>query len=474
MSATESTGERPRLQQGDLLPEILVEPPGPASRALAQRLAAAEAPGINTLYRGRPGVVWREALGANVLDVDGNLYVDLTAGFGVAALGHRPEPIIAAAERQARRLLHGLGDAAAHEVRVELAERLVELAPVDDAIVHFAVSGADAVEIALKTMLLARPGRDRVLVFEPSYHGLTLGALAASSRPLFRQPFAAHLHERIVRRPFALPIADLEEVLADPHLAGVMLEPIVGREGVLVPPAGWLAELIEAARRHGVLVAVDEIFTGFGRVGSLWAVDADGARPDLVCCGKALGGGYPIAAVLGRRTVLDAWASPGEALHTATFVAHPVACAAALAALEALTTPQAAPAGDDPQEAATPIERAQHLGRALAQRFERWVDRHAVVSDVRGRGMLWGIELLEARVAAELVDRCRARGVLLLAGGPEGRVAQLAPSLLITHAQLDFALRVLESVLADLDELHRLVPFRGPSDRPADPRSHGG
>ncbi|HSF39398.1 MAG TPA: aspartate aminotransferase family protein, partial [Thermoanaerobaculia bacterium] len=321
---------------GDLLPRIVTPPPGPRSRALSRDLRDLEAPGVNTLPPGDgASVLWEEARGANVRDVDGNLYIDLTSGFGVAAVGHRHPRVVAAVREQAGRLLHGLGDVAAHPLRVELARRLVRIAPVDDPQVFFSISGSEAVEIALKTAVAAT-GRPGVVAFEPSYHGLTLGALAATSREEFRAPFAAHLHPHVHRLPYACDPGRVEDVLRRGDVGAVILEPIVGREGVLVPPAGWLPAVAEICRRHSVLLIADEIFTGFGRTGRIFAVEHEEVRPDLLCCGKALGGGLPVAAVLGRRDLFRCWETPGEARHTATFLANPVACAAALAALDVL------------------------------------------------------------------------------------------------------------------------------------------
>ncbi len=357
---------------GDLLPEIVVPPPGPRSRELSAALGKLEAPGVNTLFQGEPAILWEEAAGANVRDVDGNIYIDLTAGFGVAAVGHRHPRVVEAVRGQAGRLLHGLGDVMAHPLRVELARRLVALAPVDDPRVYFAISGAEAVEIALKTALGAT-GRPGVLAFEPSYHGLTLGALNVTSREEFRAPFAAHLHGHARRLPFAGDLARVDEALAGGEIGAAVVEPIVGREGVLIPPTGWLSGLAALCRKHGALLIADEIFTGFGRTGRLFAVDPEGVRPDVLCCGKALGGGLPIAAVIARRDLFRCWETPGEALHTATFLANPLACAAALAVLDILQEEdlpaRAAPsrrhprlAGSPPGPAASPPSRRSAAG----------------------------------------------------------------------------------------------------------------
>jgi 4-aminobutyrate aminotransferase-like enzyme len=422
------------LEGGDLLPAVAVPPPGPRSRELSRALAAHEAPGVNTLAGGAPSLVWEEALGANVLDVDGNVYIDLTAGFGVAAVGHRHPRVVAALAAQAGRLLHGLGDVHGHPGRAALAARLAALAPVDDPQIFFAVSGAEAVEIAVKSAVAAT-GRPGVLAFEPAYHGLTLGALAATSRPAFRAPFERHLHPHLARLPFGGDLAPVERALADRTFACVLVEPIVGREGVILPPAGWLAGLAALCRRSGTLLAADEIFTGFGRTGHLFAVGAEGVRPDLLCCGKALGGGMPIAAVVGRREVLRCWEVAGEALHTSTFVAHPLACAAALAALDVLA-------------AENLTARAARLGAPLGRRLAGWPARFPAVAAVRGRGLLWGVELVDRAAARRLVGGALARGVLLLAGGPEGHVAQLVPPLTIAEPQLAAALDILEATLA--------------------------
>lgn len=426
-----------RLTRGDLLPRLLTPPPGPRSRLLSRRLAAAEAPGINTLAGNAPSLLWEEARGSNVLDVDGNRFVDLTSGFGVAAVGHRHPAVVAAIRSQSGKLLHGLADVHAHRLRIDLAERLAALVPIDDATVYFAVSGADALEIALKTAILAT-GRQRILAFEPSYHGLTLGALALSSRTAFRAPFADHLSRVVERLPFAAPLADLEARLdSGPPFAAVVVEPIVGREGVLVPGAGWLSALSDLCRAKGALLVADEVFTGFGRTGTLFAVEHEAVRPDLLACGKALGGGLPIAAVIGRRELMAAWNRGGEALHTGTFVAHPLACAAALAALGVIRRNRL------PRRAAT-------LGRALAERLREWPARFPAVREIRGRALLWGVELQSRSLATRAVAGALASGVLWLAGGPEGRVAQIVPPLVIAERQLFDALARLETVLGGL------------------------
>jgi 4-aminobutyrate aminotransferase / (S)-3-amino-2-methylpropionate transaminase / 5-aminovalerate transaminase len=422
------------LARGDLPPEVATPLPGPRSRALCAALARVEAPGVNTLYCGQDQLVWAEALGSNVLDVDGNRYLDFTSGFGVSFVGHRHPAVVAAVADQAGRLVHGLGDVAAHPSRIALADRLCQLAPVNDPVVYFAVSGSDAVEVALKTALLATE-RSVLLAFEPAYHGLTLGALAAGSRREFQAPFEAHLHGHVRRLPFGAQPSALRAAFAPGDVAAVLVEPIVGREGVLLPPDGWLAELATLARATGALFIADEIFTGFGKTGRRFVVEAEGVRPDLLVCGKALGGGLPIGAVIGTRAAMSAWASDGEARHTATFLAHPLATAAALATLDVI-------------EKEGLVERARELGGHLAARTAAWALRFPrTIAAARGRGLLQAVEFSEEATAARFTSRALDRGVILLAGGPEGRVAQLVPPAVISRELLDEALDRLEGLL---------------------------
>ncbi|MBA2565269.1 MAG: aminotransferase class III-fold pyridoxal phosphate-dependent enzyme, partial [Gemmatimonadetes bacterium] len=280
--------------------------------------------------------MWESARGSRVRDVDGNVYVDLTAGFAVVNVGHAHPRVIHAVQQQCTRLMHGMGDVFPHDVRAELAVRLAALAPFRDARVYFATSGSEAVEIALKTVQLAT-GRAGVAAFEGGYHGLSFGALRATSRAEFREPFAAALAPPTLllpfpdrfRPPFGVHPSRAAEVsldavrsaLAHAHRSGklpgaVVVEPVQGREGIVVPPRGWLAALAGICRELGVALVADEVLTGFGRTGALFAVDAQAVRPDVLVMGKGMGGGLPIAAAVAPAGLMDVWAREGEALHT--------------------------------------------------------------------------------------------------------------------------------------------------------------
>jgi 4-aminobutyrate aminotransferase-like enzyme len=401
---------------GALLPQVRTDVPGPASRGWVDRLAQRECPAITARRARRAAalgvadtdpVVWAEARGANVRDVDGNVFVDLTAGFGVAALGHGHPALVAALTEQAGLLVHAMGDAFPDPRRVELLEALAAISGLDRGILGS--SGADAVEAALKTARLAT-GRAAVLSFDGGYHGLSYGALAVlGHRPAdFAGPFADQLGPHGRRGPFGGPLPDLSGVGA------VLVEPILGRGGVVLPPAGWLAELVHEAHKAGAVVIFDEIYTGFGRTGAWLRHPAEGASPDLLCVGKGLAGGFPVSACLGTAAVMDAWgASKGEALHTQTFLGNPMGCAMALASLRALD-------GVIP----TVEPKAQRLRARLADRG----------FSSRGAGLLIGVPLPDAFAVCQALLR---RGFLVLPSGPRAEVLCLTPPLTIEDAQLD-------------------------------------
>jgi 4-aminobutyrate aminotransferase-like enzyme len=225
--------------------------------------------------------------------------------------------------------------------------------------------------------------------------------------------------------PYGADTPALERALAG--AAAVVFEPLVGREGVIVPPPGWLARLATAARASGALLVADEIFTGFGRTGFRFAVDSEAVRPDLLCCGKALGGGLPIAAVVGRAELFERFRTGGEAIHTATFLAHPLACAAALAALDEI-------------ERLDLARRAREIGERVAARLAPFA---GAAFELRGRGAIWGLAFADRAAAKRFAQALGERGFLALAGGPEGRVVQLAPPLTIAWNQLDLALEAI-------------------------------
>lgn len=414
-----------------LAPALVSPVPGPRSRALAARLETVETRNVTCLAPDVP-IFWERAAGANVWDADGNRFVDLGAGFGVANLGHAHPRVVAAVQMQAAELLHAMGDVQPARIKVELLEALTRRYPGGvPARATLGSSGSDAVEIALKTALLAT-GRAGVVAFEGAYHGLTLGALDATWRPAFRDPFAERLAGRTAFAPFgdADAAASVAKVCAAP-VGAVLVEPIQGRGGERIPPHGFLGALRRLCDANGWLLILDEVYTGFGRTGRLFACEHEGVVPDLLCVGKGLASGLPFSACLGRAEVMDAWPpSEGEALHTQTFLGHPLGCAAALATLAVL------------EEERLP-ERAAGEGAVALEQLRRRLEGRPGVVDVRGRGLLLGIELDAPARAHAACCAALSRGVIVLASGDEPRVLSVTPPLTIERECLLRALDLL-------------------------------
>lgn len=427
-----------------MLPELLTPVPGPESRRLAGNLRRYESRNV-TWMSGQWPVFWDRAEGVNVWDVDGNRFLDLTSAFAVAGLGHGRAELRAAMMRQAGQLGHGMGDVHPSRVKVELCQRLSEITferwGVGEAKTILSSSGFEAVETALKTALLAS-GRGKIVAFRGGYHGLGYGALLGTGMEKFRAPFRRQLSEVTTWMPFPRDgeAEDWKEgwaPLAGEEVGAVLVEPIQGRAGEVVPPHGFLPFLRQWCDRHGAVLIFDEIYTGFHRSGRLFACEHEGVFPDLLCLGKALSGGFPISACVGRPAVMDAWPeSDGEALHTSTFLGHPVGCAMALEALRLHLSPETA------QEVA-------RLGEALAEVLGPLRDWPGV-REVRGRGAMWGMEFDDPGVPARLATGMLQAGVLVLPGGCRGEVLSFTPPFALAREELEAAVAVLAEVHGQL------------------------
>lgn len=413
---------------GNALPRLVTPVPGPRSRAWVDRLALRECPAITARRARRAAaigaadtdpVVWAEALGSNVVDADGNVFVDLCAGFGVAAAGHRHPAVVAAAAEQIGRLPHAMGDAFPDVRRIELMEALCARTGMDRVILG--LSGSDAVEAAIKTARIAT-GRARYVTFTGGYHGLASASLAAIGYHVeaFQGPFRPLLGRHVRVAPWGGDWGDLGDV------AAVLVEPIQGRGGMREPPEGWLAALHRAARAQGALVIHDEIYSGLGRTGGFLATALE---PDLLCLGKALGGGFPVSACLGRAAAMDAWgASTGEAIHTQTFLGHPVGAAAGLAMLGLVD------GLDLPGQA-----------RAKGERWARALARVPGVEGVTGRGLMLGVRVPDSLRATR---RLLERGWIVLPCGEHAEALGLTPPVTTDEALLDAFVDTLAEVLA--------------------------
>lgn len=416
------------------LPDVRGPIPGPRSREMAAKLAAIEAPFVDARREARARgssldptpIVYASGDGANVVDVDGNRYVDLAAGFGALVLGHVPAQVARAVEAQLGRLWLALGDVFASDPKVALCDRLGRLVPAmgPGARVLLGSSGADAVTAALKTAALAT-GRPGVLAFDGSYHGLSHGPLAACGLfPTFREPFGAQLNQHVVFAPFPREGASLdacldavERALARDDVGAVLVEPILGRGGCVVPPPEFLKVVRAACDRARALLIADEVWTGLGRSGATLASVESGVVPDIVCLGKGLGSGFPISACIGTARVMTEWAAHGgSTVHTATHFGAPLACAAALATLDAL-------------EGGDLGGRARRVGDAWMGQLRKTTGGHGVL-EVRGRGLMVGVVLEGgSRRAVLVVRRLLEKGWIVLTGGSAGDVLTLTPPL---------------------------------------------
>lgn len=423
-----------------MLPDILTTIPGPRSLALAERLTRTECRNTTFCSADWP-IFWERAAAGNVWDADGNRYLDLTSAFGVATLGHGATANASA--QQAANLLHAMGDVHPAMAKVELCERLAKITferwTGQAGKCLLGNSGFEAVEAALKTAVLAT-GRSRIVAFDGGYHGLGYGSLLGAGIPWFREPFENQLAAVTERLPYprigdATSLAAfrkaLENLDAD-NVAAVLVEPYQGRGGIVVPPHGFLNELRRWCDDHGVVLVVDEIYTGFFRTGRWFACEHEGVVPDLICLGKALSGGFPISACVGRADVMDAWPpTHGEALHTSTFLGNPVGCAMAVASLDAF-------ADDKFQQNLTTSEAAWDTALSSLSGLPR-------VHDVRGPGLMKGIEFREAdgspatRFVIQMVTQLLKVGYIALPDAPEGHVLALTPPAVLTGSEIESA-----------------------------------
>jgi 4-aminobutyrate aminotransferase-like enzyme len=413
------------------LEELRTTVPGPRTRELARGLQTFESRNV-TFVDTRFPVFWHQASGATVTDVDGNRYIDLTAAFGVANTGHCNSRVAAAIGEQAAALMHAMGDVHPTQVKVQLLETLARITPGNLSKTFLCSTGAEAVEAALKTAMLAT-GKTAFAAYHGAYHGLSFGTLEISGIERFRKPFAGALSDRTLFLDYPRDAGALEQaeaaLLQRDDIAAVVIEPIQARGGCLIAPEGYLAGLREICTTRGIILIFDEIYTGFGRTGALFACQHEGVVPDILCVGKAIANGFPISAAIAAAHVMDAWPiSAGEALHTSTYLGNPMGCAAARANLAEIERLQL-------------CERAAAVGDWLGKRL-RELQTMGKARDVRGRGLMWGVELRDARTAQRVVIDALKRGVILLQSGVEGNVLSITPPLVISEAQLARAMQI--------------------------------
>jgi len=438
-------------------PRIVVGPPGPKGRAIVER----QDRWASTSYPKEYPLVVARGERAMVEDVDGNRFLDFMAGIAVASTGYGHPRVVKAIQEAASRFLHICGSDFYYESFAALCERLAKLAPgPSKKRVFLSNSGTEAVEGAIK---LARhsTGRPAIIAFFGAFHGRTYGGLSlTASKAVQRAGFAPFLPE-VHHVPYGYRyrceycqgepactmrcVSTIEDELfakkLDPQsVAAIFVEPIQGEGGYVVPPPGYLTALRELCDRHGILLVCDEVQSGIGRTGKMFACEYDGVEPDVLLSAKGLGSGMPIGAIIAKESIMK-W-KPGA--HGTTFGGNPVCCAAALATLDVVE-----------QEL---LPNVPQVGERLMAGARRLAEKYAVIGDVRGRGLMVGVEFVKDRatrepapdVPHELVARAFQKGLLLLGAGKSS--LRLAPPLVVDDYDVDTALRIIDECLSEMSD----------------------
>jgi 4-aminobutyrate aminotransferase/(S)-3-amino-2-methylpropionate transaminase len=434
--------------------KLVTEIPGPKSREWFERRASAVPAGVVNLHP----IVTARASGAIVEDVDGNRLIDLATGISVLNIGHTPPEVVAAAQRQLELDTHTCFHVTANEPYIELAERLNALVPIPAPTkTMFANSGAEAVENAIK---IARrcTGRQAVVTFDHAFHGRTLLAMSLTAKVMpYKQgmgPFAPEIY----RLPFAYPyrwmggaercgeealayaVEEMHKHIGEENIAAMIVEPIQGEGGFIVPAPGFLAGLAEFCAANGIVFIADEIQSGMGRAGRWFAIEDEGVRPDMITTAKSIGGGLPISAVTGKAEIMDSVHVGGLG---GTYGGNPVAAAAALAVLDLI-------------ERNGLVDRAGRIGDVIMARFRALQAKHSEIGDVRGRGAMCALELVRDPDTKEPVSpetmtaitrAALEQGVIVITAGTYGNVLRLLPPLTVEDALLEDALDVLEAAI---------------------------
>jgi 4-aminobutyrate aminotransferase/(S)-3-amino-2-methylpropionate transaminase len=428
--------------------ELKTEIPGPRSREILARKEKVIAEPLSIYLP----VVIEEGRGATLTDVDGNTFIDFTGGVGCLNVGHSHPRLVEAAQEQLAKFSHTDFTIIPYEVYVTLAERLLALAPFRGAAkAAFFNAGTEAVENAIK-FARSYTKRPAVIAFEGAFHGRTLLSMTMTSKThpykaglgpfapeVYRVPFAQDYRGPDARSALdALERALVTQVAAE-HVAAIVIEPVQGEGGFVVAPRDFMAGIRRICDEHGIVMVVDEVQTGFGRTGKMFAIEHYGVEPDLMTVAKSIAGGLPLSAVLGKAAIMDA---PPDSAIGGTYVGNPVAQAAALAVLDVF-------------EEEGLVERSQQLGERMRERFVAWQERFEHIGDVRGLGAMLALEFVRdrdtkephAKLATAVVEAAAERGLLLLKSGIYSNCIRVLAPLTLTDAELDEALDVWEDAL---------------------------
>lgn len=441
--------------------------PGPESLKWAAELKRYECPQI-TYVGGAFPIFLKKAEACNVWDADDNRYVDLTSAFAVSSIGHSNPEVLKALHEQSRQMMHGMGDVHPNDLKVMLAKKLAEITPGNLSQTIFSSTGFEAVESAMKTAVM-HTKKTGIIAFTGAYHGLGYGTLHVTHREDFTRPFAKQLGAFAYHAPFPAERmygAKAAEVSMKAvknlvkknkrgrHPVGaVLIEPIQGRGGIHAAPATFMKELRALCDQEQILLIVDEVFTGFGRTGSLFAVEKSGVIPDLMCLGKGMANGFPISACIGPARIMYSWGvSTGDAIHTSTFLGNPLGAAVALAVIREIETKKL-------------VERSRAMGEVFRKGLWKLKEKHPLIADVRGSGLMIGMELCEpgsldpktkrpvpaTEKTKNFVAEALRRGYVLLPSSPDHNVVSLTPPFVIAEEDIARCLETFDGILSHLE-----------------------
>ena len=423
--------------------------PGPKSKEIAQKrkkyVAKPMGGSLSPCYI-------KKGKGALVTDVDGNQFIDLTGGWGCLAVGHTHKKVVAAIQDQAEKYLHTDFTAIPYEPLVELAEKLVKLAPgKTPKSAAFFNCGAEAIENAVK-IARAYTKRPAIVVFENAFHGRTLLTMTMTHKAMpYKYRFGPFASE-VYRLPFPTPshpmkdVNDFEKILANTvipeSVAAIVIEPIQGEGGFNVPQEGFLEYLRELTKKYGILFIADEIQSGIGRTGKFFAIEHWGIEPDVICLAKSLAAGMPLSAVISKNEITDSL--PGGCIG-GTYVGNPIACRAALEVIKIIKEEDL-------------LERAVKIGNQLKKRFQEMKEKYPIIREIRGIGAMVAIELVKDRETgepateetAQVVQTCVQNGVFVPTAGINKNLLRMLLSLEITDEQLNEALDVLDQAIGSI------------------------
>lgn len=437
--------------------------PGPESVKWTAELKRFECPQI-TFIGGAFPIFFKKAQACNLYDVDGNRFLDFCSAFAVAGIGHSHQAVQRALSEQAKLMMHGFGDVHPNDVKVQLAKKLSEITPGNLSQTIFSSTGFEAVESALKTAVMSTK-KTGVIAFTGAYHGLGYGALSVTHREDFRAPFLKQIGAFSYFAPF--PDARIYENKAaetslkavrsilkkskrSKHPVGaVLIEPIQGRGGIIPAPVDFMKALRALCDEEKVLLIADEVLCGFGRTGSLFAVEKSGVIPDLMCLGKGMANGFPISACIGSMRVMYSWgASTGDAVHTSTFLGNPLGCAVALAVIKEIETHRLA-------------DRSKQMGEMLRKELWKLKEKYPFIADIRGSGLMIGMEFSEpgstgkkivpmTEKARQFSAECARAGIILLCSGPAHNVISLTPPLILSEKEIKTAVGIFDKILSKM------------------------